>query len=195
MLLLRASLVLVLTVLRSQAGSRECNVLLREFNQCTRKAHTDYVAAIRAGDDGRKDFHARKACNYLEQGVEICGDRLVGDCKTEEQVTAIKDQQIKAILQNLQSNVQAWDSDKCPAVKSDSYYDSFFLTSSYCLYFLLDIHLFIFSSPIFHSFINSFSPLFPPLIMLHRICHLLFFPVDHLLHLQPFLGIILLLFL
>ena len=31
----------------------------------------NYVAAVNQGDDGRPDFHARKACNYAEQAIQV----------------------------------------------------------------------------------------------------------------------------
>ena len=30
-----------------------------------------YVAAVNKGGDGRPDFHARKACNYAEDAIQV----------------------------------------------------------------------------------------------------------------------------
>ena len=81
------------------------------------RAYNDYSAAFKAGDDGRPDWAARKSCNYMTAAVEDCGNLLIGDCNTEEEVTMMKDHQLKGILSQLKSSVQEWDSEKCPPVK------------------------------------------------------------------------------
>ena len=43
---------------------------------------------------------------------------MVGECKTCEEVTALKDEQLKKVLQNVKSSVKEWDTNKCPATKS-----------------------------------------------------------------------------
>ena len=73
--------------------------------------------AFVAGDDGRPNWMARKACNYMTDAVETCGDLLIGECNSEEEVTAAKDHQLTGILHQLQSSIQEWDSDKCPPVR------------------------------------------------------------------------------
>ena len=35
------------------------------------RAHMTYVAAVNKGGDGRPDFHARKACNYAEDAIQV----------------------------------------------------------------------------------------------------------------------------
>ena len=35
------------------------------------RAHMNYVAAVNKGGDGRPDFHARKACNYAEEAIQV----------------------------------------------------------------------------------------------------------------------------
>ena len=35
------------------------------------RAHGRYAEAMKKGDDGRPDFAARKACNYLEDAIEV----------------------------------------------------------------------------------------------------------------------------
>ena len=42
---------------------------------------------------------------------------MIGDCNTEEEINDIKDQQLSSVLEQLQINVEEWDTDKCPAVK------------------------------------------------------------------------------
>ena len=46
-----------------------------------------------------------------------CGNKLIGECNTEEDVTALKDTQIESIIRLLEAQVEDWDSDKCPVVK------------------------------------------------------------------------------
>merc|ERR1711887_249267 len=94
-----------------------CDDLNKAFYECTQKAYTEYTEAITAGDDGRPDWYARKACNYVTAAVEDCGNKLIGECMTEEQVNTEKDRQIVSVLQGLSSN-EEWDSEKCPPVKA-----------------------------------------------------------------------------
>merc|ERR1711970_1185883 len=94
-----------------------CADLNEAFHECTQKAYTEYSEAITAGDDGRPDWYARKACNYVTAAVEDCGNKLIGECMTEEQVNTENDRQIVSVLQGLSSN-EEWDSEKCPAVKA-----------------------------------------------------------------------------
>merc|ERR1711887_126049 len=96
-----------------------CDDLNKAFYECTQKAYTEYTEAITAGDDGRPDWYARKACNYVTAAVEDCGNKLIGECMTEEQVNTEKDRQIVSVLEGLSSN-EEWDSEKCPAVKAHS---------------------------------------------------------------------------
>ena len=35
------------------------------------RAYQDYTGAVRDPEDTRPDWHARKACNYVEQAVEV----------------------------------------------------------------------------------------------------------------------------
>merc|ERR1719347_1533815 len=71
-----------------------------------------------AGEDGRPDWFARKACNYLIATVEDCYGKLIGDCSTEEEINEIRDQVIPGVLQQLSETVEEWDSEKCPVVKN-----------------------------------------------------------------------------
>merc|ERR1712032_17065 len=61
---------------------------------------------------------ARKACNYMTAAVEECGDELIGDCYSEEDVINMKDHQLKNVLEVLEKSVEEWDTDKCEAVKA-----------------------------------------------------------------------------
>merc|ERR1711928_334681 len=97
---------------------RRCRKVTQDFNKCTRQAYKEYSAAMNKGDDGRPDFAARKACNYLQASVQDCGDILLGECNTEEKVAEIKDNQIRGTLKNLETSIHHWDSEKCPAVKA-----------------------------------------------------------------------------
>ena len=49
--------------------------------------------------------------------VQGCGDKLVGECNTCEEVTTMKDEQLKEVLRNVKSSVKEWDTNKCPATK------------------------------------------------------------------------------
>jgi len=112
---------LVLLAEGSARGKREtdaCKKVHDAFVKCTNKAYVDYQADYAKGEDGKPDWMARKSCNYMTAAVEDCGNKLVGECKTEEEVTARKDEQLKAVLVKLESSVAEWDSDKCPPIKA-----------------------------------------------------------------------------
>ena len=53
----------------------------------------------------------------MTAAVEDCGNKLVGDCASEEEVTGMRDHQLKGILMQLQTSIEEWDSEKCPTVK------------------------------------------------------------------------------
>merc|ERR1719154_43906 len=73
-----------------------CDQTRAQFEACTHPAYIDYKTAA----------------------VETCGNKLIGECNTEEEVNANKDHQLTGILVQLQSSVREWDNDKCPAVKA-----------------------------------------------------------------------------
>merc|ERR1719244_2019839 len=102
----------------TKAANEECDKVRAEFDQCAKKAYEDYKKAFHAGDDGRPDWMARKSCNYMTAAVEGCGDKLVGECNTCKEVTAMKDEQLKKVLKNVKSSVKEWDTNKCPATKA-----------------------------------------------------------------------------
>merc|ERR1719450_1972249 len=70
------------------------------------------------GDDGRPDWFARKACNYLTASVEDCYGKMIGDCATEEEVNELRDQALPGVLGQLSESSEEWDSEKCPVVKN-----------------------------------------------------------------------------
>jgi len=94
-----------------------CEEKTEEFETCRAGAHAEYATAIRAGDDGRPDWFARKSCNYITGAVEECAEGLVGECNTEEEVNKMKDEQIEGILEQLSKSISEWDSEKCPPIK------------------------------------------------------------------------------
>jgi len=111
----------LLALVRGDKDVAECNKVTKEFNDCTKEAHATYAEAMKKKEDGRPDFAARKACNYLEDAIENCSQHLTGpdhQCKTEEEVTAMKDEQIKKVLVHVDSSIADWDSCKCPTVKA-----------------------------------------------------------------------------
>eukprot|EP00091_Calanus_sinicus_P010705 TRINITY_DN2469_c0_g1_i4.p1 TRINITY_DN2469_c0_g1~~TRINITY_DN2469_c0_g1_i4.p1 ORF type:complete len:177 (+),score=51.30 TRINITY_DN2469_c0_g1_i4:162-692(+) len=103
---------------RARRDTAACQKVHDEFVKCTQKAYADYQTDYAKGEDGKPDWAARKSCNYMTAAVEDCGNKLVGECKTEEEVTARKDEQLKNVLVKLKSSIAAWDSDKCPAIKA-----------------------------------------------------------------------------
>eukprot|EP00091_Calanus_sinicus_P017109 TRINITY_DN36913_c0_g1_i1.p1 TRINITY_DN36913_c0_g1~~TRINITY_DN36913_c0_g1_i1.p1 ORF type:complete len:152 (-),score=41.86 TRINITY_DN36913_c0_g1_i1:197-652(-) len=109
-------LILSFTALASSVKGPDCGKLVKDMNVCHSNAFTAYKAAIKAGDDEKPEWMARKSCNYMTEAVEVCNDLLLGECYTEEKVNRMKEQQLKGILKELESTVDEWDSDKCPPV-------------------------------------------------------------------------------
>ena len=60
---------------------------------------------------------AQDSCRTSVLTVKDCGNKLVGECKTDEDRLAVKDRQYKRVLEQVLASVQGWDSAKCPAVK------------------------------------------------------------------------------
>jgi len=106
------------STLRSRRQADECEEATDSFDECTNAAYDVYKTAFEAGDDGKPDWMARKACNYMTAAVEECGDELIGDCYSEEDVINMKDHQLKNVLEVLEKSVEEWDTDKCEAVKA-----------------------------------------------------------------------------
>merc|ERR1712172_150275 len=106
------------STIRSRRQAGECEEATNSFDECTNAAYDDYKAAFEAGDDGKPDWMARKACNYMTAAVEECGDELIGDCYSEEDVINMKDHQLKNVLEVLEKSVEEWDTDKCEAVRA-----------------------------------------------------------------------------
>jgi len=101
-----------------QADVKECQDIKSKFLECTTKAHETFKEQISIGSDGRPDFAARKACNYMESAIQTCGGSLEGECFTHAEIMKMKDGTTESILKQLKSSLQEWDSNKCPAVKS-----------------------------------------------------------------------------
>ena len=116
-----ASLALLDTEAASTLRSRrqaDCDEATDSFDACTNAAYDDYKAAFEAGDDGKPDWMARKACNYMTAAVEECGNELIGECYSEMDVIHMKDDQLRNVLEVLEKSVEEWDTDKCEAVKA-----------------------------------------------------------------------------
>eukprot|EP00092_Neocalanus_flemingeri_P061507 GFUD01073963.1.p1 GENE.GFUD01073963.1~~GFUD01073963.1.p1 ORF type:complete len:162 (-),score=54.72 GFUD01073963.1:53-538(-) len=110
------SILLLADSIRMQ--SHACDQTLGNFITCTGLAYKNYQSVLEAGEDGRPDWLARKSCNYMTDAAEECGNKLAGQCYEEEEVMDRKDDQLKGILSQLETSVEGWDSDKCPAVKA-----------------------------------------------------------------------------
>merc|ERR1712212_159970 len=100
---------------RIRRESADCDKITVAHAKCVKEAYASYVAIHGAGDDGRGDWEARKSCNYVNSAVGECGDMLA-DCYGEDEVAAMKDHQVEAILKELERSVGGWDSSKCPVV-------------------------------------------------------------------------------
>ena len=90
-------------------------------------------SSVEAGDDGKENFHARKACDYLKMAVEVrkiqfedraykvhvedCGNLLIGTCYSMEDVRKQKDDQFMGIIKQMEQTVQGWNSESCPIIK------------------------------------------------------------------------------
>merc|ERR1712050_438977 len=113
-----AAVVTILAVVESgriRRESADCDKITVAHAECVKEAYASYVAIHGAGDDGRGDWEARKSCNYVNSAVGECGDMLA-DCYGEDEVAAMKDHQVEAILKELEKSVGGWDSSKCPVV-------------------------------------------------------------------------------
>merc|ERR1719431_1924564 len=98
--------------------TQDCDRANREFVGCADQARDNYRNEFKKGDDRKPDWQARKACNYVTESVENCANKLVGACKTQEEVDELKDKQLKVSLEQVKENIPNWDTDKCPAVKA-----------------------------------------------------------------------------
>jgi len=95
-----------------------CAQLIGEQESCDMRAYAAFTEAVTKGDDGRPNWMARKACNYITSSVDHCGNLLLGDCYSLQEVTDMKDQQLPEIVSKLEQMNIAWDSRKCPVVKA-----------------------------------------------------------------------------
>merc|ERR1712098_404910 len=103
---------------RTTGSSDECSDAIKELNACKDQAYEHYKTTIGEGEDGRPDWIARKSCNYLTESVEICGNKIVGACGTQEEIDEEKDDQLKVALAQIEKHISSWDSEKCPVVKA-----------------------------------------------------------------------------
>jgi len=99
----------------AKGSDSECNQVRTEFNQCRKKASTDYVNSMRDGWDGRPDWEARKFCNFHTANLLDCPKILHGRCYTEDQIIKMNFWDI--IDESSVVDIQNWDTGKCPAVK------------------------------------------------------------------------------
>merc|ERR1711872_904402 len=120
----RLSLLALVVLIANCSGSSlrierdACDQLQEEVTTCTMNAYKEYQNDFLAGEDGRPDWFARKACNYLTASIEDCYGKLIGDCATEEDVNDMRDQAIPVVLGQLSESMEEWDSEKCPVVKN-----------------------------------------------------------------------------
>merc|ERR1711979_162602 len=120
----RLSLLALVVLIANCSGSTlrikrdACDQLQEEVTTCTMNAYKEYQNDFLAGEDGRPDWFARKACNYLTASIEDCYGKLIGDCATEEDVNDMRDQAIPGVLGQLSESMEEWDSEKCPVVKN-----------------------------------------------------------------------------
>jgi len=100
-----------------QSDACDKEMVLNDFKSCQSSAYDDYTIAYQRGSDGRPDFMARKACNYITASVEDCGNEMIGNCFSLEEVNTKKHHQIMEVLTVIKRNIKEWDSKKCPAVR------------------------------------------------------------------------------
>merc|ERR1711955_171184 len=97
----------------------ECRTVMEQYNHCAQRSYLAYQSAFTLGDDGRPDWLARKSCNYITSSLDVCPGHLrAGGCKTEEEITQMKDKLMAATLKQVVATVESWHSHKCPAVRS-----------------------------------------------------------------------------
>jgi len=97
----------------------ECRTVMEQYNNCAKRSYLAYQSAFVLGDDGRPDWLARKSCNYITTSLDVCPDHLrAGGCKSEEEVTTMKDALMEETLKQVKASVERWDSQKCPPVRA-----------------------------------------------------------------------------
>merc|ERR1719317_682726 len=65
------------------SASAECQTAMESFHDCRQKSLVEWEETE---DDGRPDFEERKRCNFETAWLSTCPDKLLGVCKTEEEV-------------------------------------------------------------------------------------------------------------
>merc|ERR1711892_322815 len=116
-LLILMSLSVVAMSATGEEKSVDCGKLTADMNTCAARAYPVYKTAIKSGDDGKPDWKARKSCNYMTAAIDPCTSLLLGECNSNQEVDKMNEQQLKGILEKLESTVEEWDSDKCPPVR------------------------------------------------------------------------------
>merc|ERR1711962_1511580 len=109
--------------LLSRVKRDDCQAIQTAHGECTQKAYADYQAEWAAGDDGRRDWVARKTCNYLTGSIEDCGNKLVeSGCVSQEEVDRMKDNQRQRPVLGLDqvSSCQVLPSEDGPPAYRDS---------------------------------------------------------------------------
>merc|ERR1712142_25868 len=105
---------------RYTRDTSECIQAKTEFDSCTHQKYENYRQAHFKGDDKMKpDWTARRACTFLTQSVTECGNLLVGVCNGRK-VKKLKNQQLVLVLKQVKKNVPNWNSEKCPATKTQN---------------------------------------------------------------------------
>ena len=104
---------------REECVNRYKNNLGKKFllNIFMTRAFETYKKSLATGDDGRPHWLARKGCNYLTSTVDHCNNLLVGSCHSKAEVNELQDKQIRGVLDQLETSIEAWDSDKCPPTR------------------------------------------------------------------------------
>jgi len=86
------------------------------FAQCAKSAKDAYDSEVQKGDDEWMDWRERKTCNYIEEAVKKCGDKLVEQKCANAVVMNLKDAEMAKILKTVEGD-DDWDDSLCDPVK------------------------------------------------------------------------------
>jgi len=113
---------------RRNIETNECGNVMNQFHSCAQRAHEKYMEKINAGDDGRMDWLERKACNFLTEKFEVCGNLLL-QCYNEDTVGKLKINHLKTALDALEHALGHWNTNKCPSIRAqfDKYQECHFV--------------------------------------------------------------------
>jgi len=95
-------------------ATAECQTAMESFHDCR---HKSLVEREEPEDDGKPDFKERMRCKVETDWLVTCPDKLLGVCKTEEEIQMM---QFWEVVSD-KFEYSDWDSDmidKCPAVKN-----------------------------------------------------------------------------